>query len=90
MDIPLRYCLIYNGSRSSVIDHILPNLSDSERIFPLHLQNVPKGNFDYGVFLVNKNIVQLRHHFALTTPNVDATLPNLQSLIENKLIAIKS
>ena len=89
MDIPLRYCIVYNGSLSSVIDHILPNLEDSKRVFPLYLQNASKRKFLYGVSLINENIIHLRHYFSLTTTNVDAILPNLHSLIESKVIAIK-
>uniref|UniRef100_A0AAR2INJ7 C2 domain-containing protein n=1 Tax=Pygocentrus nattereri TaxID=42514 RepID=A0AAR2INJ7_PYGNA len=68
LHIPLRYPLIQKGSRSSVRDTITDKLSEKEREFPLY----PRGerfHFEYGVYLLNKNIAQVReqpqpHYFS--------------------------
>uniref|UniRef100_A0A4W5NJR1 UV radiation resistance associated gene n=1 Tax=Hucho hucho TaxID=62062 RepID=A0A4W5NJR1_9TELE len=59
LQIPLRYPVIHKGSRSSIKDTITDKLSEKEREFPLY----PRGErfqFEYGVYLINKNIAQVR------------------------------
>ncbi|XP_031428054.1 UV radiation resistance-associated gene protein isoform X2 [Clupea harengus] len=59
LQIPLRYPLIHKGSRSSIRDTITDKLTEKEREFPLY----PRGErfqFEYGVYLLNKNIAQVR------------------------------
>ncbi|XP_066514833.1 UV radiation resistance-associated gene protein-like [Hoplias malabaricus] len=59
LQIPLRYPIIHRGSRSVVRDTITDKLSEKEREFPLY----PRGerfHFEYGVYLLNKNIAQVR------------------------------
>ena len=86
LDVTLRYQIIYFGSRSSIVDHLNDKLSDNDRIFPLHTKgSKDKMHFKYGVFLLNKNIAQLRHYFGLQTTDLSATLPNLYSLIKERL-----
>lgn len=87
LDVPLRYCLIYNGSHSSIIDHIDPSLDRAQRVFPLYCQTGSKDKriaFYYAVYLINKNISQLRHYMSLKTNDPRATLPNLFSLVEER------
>ncbi|KAL2094358.1 hypothetical protein ACEWY4_009077 [Coilia grayii] len=58
LQIPLRYPLIHKGSRSSIRDTITDKLTEKEREFPLY----PRGErfqFEYGVYLLNKNIAQM-------------------------------
>ncbi|KAK2879828.1 UV radiation resistance-associated gene protein isoform X2 [Channa argus] len=85
LQIPLRYPVIHKGSRSSIKDTITDRLSEKEREFPLY----PRGerfHFEYGVYLLNKNIAQLRYQHGLTTPDLQQTLPNLKNFLEHGLL----
>ncbi|KZC04061.1 PREDICTED: UV radiation resistance associated protein [Dufourea novaeangliae] len=81
LNIPTRYPIIHYGSRSKVIDHIKENLPDNERQFPLFARSKDKLQFRYAVYLLNKNIAQLRWYCGLPTTDLRATLPNLATLI---------
>lgn len=85
LNIPLRYPIQHFGSRSTITDHITDKISSKEREFPLYAKSKTQMHFKYGVYLLNKNIAQLRHYFNLSTQDLRATLPNLHSLIEFKL-----
>ncbi|KTF71040.1 hypothetical protein cypCar_00032113, partial [Cyprinus carpio] len=53
--------------------------------FPLY----PRGErfqFEYGVYLLNKNIAQLRYQHGLSTPDLRQTLPNLKHFLEHGLL----
>ncbi|XP_062870312.1 UV radiation resistance-associated gene protein isoform X2 [Trichomycterus rosablanca] len=85
LQIPLRYPVVHRGSRSTVRDTITDKLSEKEREFPLY----PRGErfqFEYGVYLLNKNIAQLRYQHSLTTPDLRQTLPNLKNFLEHGLL----
>uniref|UniRef100_A0A8B9K662 UV radiation resistance associated gene n=1 Tax=Astyanax mexicanus TaxID=7994 RepID=A0A8B9K662_ASTMX len=85
LQIPLRYPLVHRGSRSTVRDTITDKLSEKEREFPLY----PRGerfHFEYGVYLLNKNIAQLRYQHGLSTPDLRQTLPNLKNFLEHGLM----
>uniref|UniRef100_A0AAY4AM45 C2 domain-containing protein n=1 Tax=Denticeps clupeoides TaxID=299321 RepID=A0AAY4AM45_9TELE len=100
LQIPLRYPVIHKGSRSSIKDTITDKLTEKEREFPLY----PRGErfqFDYGVYLLNKNIAQdfnphaflsvcfcpqLRYQHGLSTPDLRQTLPNLKNFLEHGLL----
>ncbi|XP_061754130.1 UV radiation resistance-associated gene protein isoform X3 [Nerophis ophidion] len=85
LHIPLRYPVIHKGSRSSIKDTITDRLTEKEREFPLY----PRGerfHFEYGVYLLNKNIAQLRYQHGLTTPDLQQTLPNLKNFLEHGLL----
>ncbi|KAK7925411.1 hypothetical protein WMY93_007721 [Mugilogobius chulae] len=85
LQIPLRYPVIHKGSRSSIKDTITDRLTEKEREFPLY----PRGerfHFEYGVYLLNKNIAQLRYQHGLTTPDLQQTLPNLKTFLEHGLM----
>ncbi|XP_069046081.1 UV radiation resistance-associated gene protein isoform X1 [Lepisosteus oculatus] len=85
LQIPLRYPVIHKGSRSSIKDTITDKLSEKEREFPLY----PRGErfqFEYGVYLLNKNIAQLRYQHGLSTPDLRQTLPNLKNFLEHGLM----
>ena len=84
LNIPTRYPIIHYGSRSKVIDHITDNLPDNERQFPLFARSKDKLQFRYAVYLLNKNIAQLRWYCGLPTTDLRATLPNLATLINIK------
>ncbi|XP_033214847.1 UV radiation resistance-associated gene protein isoform X3 [Belonocnema kinseyi] len=81
LNIPLRYPIVHYGSRSKIIDHITESLPDSDRQFPLFARSKDKLHFHYAVYLLNKNIAQLRWYCGLPTVDLRATLPNLSSLI---------
>ncbi|GIY67317.1 UV radiation resistance-associated protein [Caerostris darwini] len=89
LNVPLRYPINFYGSNSSIIDHISSSLPDKTREFQLYVKNKERRCFEYGVFLLNKNIAQLRIHCRLSTRDLSATLPNLSSLIELKLSSVR-
>ena len=41
--------------------------------------------FNYGVFLLNRNIAQLRHHCGMKTEELKDTLTNLKGLLVGRL-----
>ncbi|XP_069105067.1 UV radiation resistance-associated protein-like [Argopecten irradians] len=85
LDIPLRYPMIHNGSRSLIRDHIHTKLLEKDREFPLFAKGKEKFQFNYGVFLLNKNISQLRYYCGLGTTDLRQTLNNIKSLLELRL-----
>lgn len=52
--------------------------------FPLYSKGKDKLQFNYGVYLLNKNIAQLRWYCNLTTSDLRTTLPNLLALLNLK------
>jgi len=58
LGVPLCYPVIWRGSRSVVKDGI--SMMKGPRAFPLYGKGVDQYRFDYGVFLLNKNIEQVR------------------------------
>ncbi|XP_014286983.1 UV radiation resistance-associated protein [Halyomorpha halys] len=84
LDVPTRYPICHFGSRSKIIDHITDSIPDKEREFPLYSRGKEKHSFNYGVYLLNKNIAQLRWYCGLTTSDLRHTLPNLQGLMNLK------
>ena len=53
--IPLRFRLIYRGSRSVICDDVTASSQ-----FPLYFKNMEERRFELGVILLNKNIEQVR------------------------------
>ncbi|XP_078514657.1 UV radiation resistance-associated gene protein isoform X2 [Lissotriton helveticus] len=86
LQVPLRYPIIHKGSRSAIKDNINDKLMEKEREFPLYPKGGEKLQFDYGVFLLNKNIAQLRYQHGLGTPDLRQTLPNLKNFMEHGLM----
>lgn len=84
LNIPTRYPIIHYGSCSKVIDHITENLPDNDRQFPLFAKGKDRLQFHYAVYLLNKNIAQLRWYCGLPTIDLRATLPNLAFLLKIK------
>uniref|UniRef100_A0A671VPX2 UV radiation resistance associated gene n=1 Tax=Sparus aurata TaxID=8175 RepID=A0A671VPX2_SPAAU len=85
LQVPLRYPVIHKGSRSSIKDTITDRLTEKEREFPLYSRG-ERFHFEYGVYLLNKNIAQLRYQHGLTTPDLQQTLPNLKNFLEHGLL----
>ncbi|NP_001090158.1 UV radiation resistance associated L homeolog [Xenopus laevis] len=86
LQIPLRYPILHKGSRSAIKDNINDKLTEKEREFPLYPKGGEKLQFEYGVYLLNKNIAQLRYQYALGTPDLRQTLPNLKTFLEHGLM----
>lgn len=84
LHVPLRYPICHLGSRSKVIDHIIDKIPDKDREFPLFSRGKDKLQFHYGVYLLNKNIAQLRWYCGIATTDLRATLPNLMALLNLK------
>uniref|UniRef100_A0A8C3TPR0 UV radiation resistance associated n=1 Tax=Catharus ustulatus TaxID=91951 RepID=A0A8C3TPR0_CATUS len=82
LQVPLRYPIIHKGSRSTIKDNINDKLTEKEREFPLYAKGGEKLQFEYGVYLLNKNIAQLRYQYGLSTPDLRQTLPNLKNFME--------
>uniref|UniRef100_A0A8D0FKY2 UV radiation resistance associated n=1 Tax=Strix occidentalis caurina TaxID=311401 RepID=A0A8D0FKY2_STROC len=75
LQVPLRYPIIHKGSRSTIKDNINDKLTEKEREFPLYPKGGEKLQFEYGVYLLNKNIAQYdmsvhldRHHTSSAIP----------------------
>ncbi|KAJ8276582.1 hypothetical protein COCON_G00083340 [Conger conger] len=85
LHIPLRYPVIHKGSRSSIKDTIMDKLNEKDREFPLYARG-ERYQFEYGVYLLNKNIAQLRYQHGLSTPFLQQTLPNLKNFLEHGLL----
>ncbi|XP_067841745.1 UV radiation resistance-associated gene protein [Heptranchias perlo] len=86
LQVPLRYPIIQKGSRSTIRDNITHKLSEKEREFPLYPRGGERFQFEYGVYLLNKNIAQLRYQHGLSTPDLRQTLPNLKNFMEQGLM----
>ncbi|KAJ3135217.1 hypothetical protein HK100_002944 [Physocladia obscura] len=85
LDVPLRYPMKPMSSRAMILDKISQSSSMME--FPLFIKGSEKQKFEYGVFLLNKNIEQLMNHVGLTAKNLRLILPNLKSVMD---VLIKS
>lgn len=83
LGVPLPYPITCCGSRSYITDDI-SIIQDSVRDFPLYL---PRGGsaaqfrFDYGWFILNKNIETLCAAQGLKVMDIRHTLPNLKYLL---------
>ncbi|XP_066598188.1 UV radiation resistance-associated gene protein isoform X2 [Prorops nasuta] len=84
LNVPTRYPIIHYGSRSKIVDHLVENISDSDRQFPLFARSKDKLHFRYAVYLLNKNIAQIRWYCGLPTTDLRPTLSNLTGLINLK------
>ncbi|OTB05168.1 hypothetical protein M426DRAFT_320223 [Hypoxylon sp. CI-4A] len=82
LSVPLPYTVTPFGSRSSVRDDI-SLLPDSQREFPLFLRGgaTAQYRFDYGWFLLNKDIEALCVAAGLKVVDIRHTLPNLKYLL---------
>ncbi|GAA6011313.1 hypothetical protein JCM11491_006793 [Sporobolomyces phaffii] len=79
LSVPLCYPILWRASRSVVKDEI--SMMKGPRAFPLYGKGVDQYRFDYGVFLLNKNIEQLMYSQNLTVLDLRNTLPNLKTLV---------
>lgn len=78
LSTPLPYPIEPVGSASFISDPVSMGLS--QRRFPIHPTGVPY-KFDYGVFLLNKDIEFLMNTSGLRVMDIRHTLPNLKYLL---------
>ncbi|CEP13861.1 hypothetical protein [Parasitella parasitica] len=80
LEIPLRYPTTPMSSRSTITD--LVSLISGSREFPLYAKGVDRYRFEFGVFLLNKNIEQLMNAYGLIVIDLRHTLPNIHYFIQ--------
>ncbi|CAG8952921.1 hypothetical protein HYFRA_00007635 [Hymenoscyphus fraxineus] len=80
LGVPLPYPITHLGSRSLINDHI-SILQDNQRTFPLYNKGTLRFRFEYGVFLLNKDIECLAESQGLKVLDIRQTLPNLKYLL---------
>ena len=80
LSVPLPYPLSAFGSKSLIQD-LISILQDNQRTFPLFMKGTVRFRFDYGVFLLNKNIECLAESQGLKVIDIRQTLPNLKYLL---------
>ena len=80
LDVPLRFPIRLGGSNSSIGD---PSAAAAVggNVFPLYLKGADATRAEYGLFVMQKNLVQLRWACGLPSNNYKATLKNLYELI---------
>ncbi|RUS20798.1 UV radiation resistance protein and autophagy-related subunit 14-domain-containing protein [Endogone sp. FLAS-F59071] len=83
LGLPLRYPMRPMGSRAKVTDPV--SVVQGSRDFPLYSKGVDRYRFEYGVFLLNKNIEQLMNAYGLIVMDLRHTLANLRYLIQTVL-----
>lgn len=82
LSVPLPYSLHPFGSRSSIRDDIAAS-PDAQREYPLYLRGgaAAQTRFDYGWFLLNRDIEVLCAFHGLKVVDLRHTLPNLKYLL---------
>ncbi|POS87758.1 hypothetical protein EPUL_001074 [Erysiphe pulchra] len=80
LSIPLPYPISPYGSRA-IIQDFISIIQDKQRTFPLYMKGAIRFRFDYGVFLLNKNIEWLAKRQGLKIIDIRQTLPNLKYLL---------
>ncbi|RCH83597.1 hypothetical protein CU098_000137, partial [Rhizopus stolonifer] len=80
LEIPLRYPTKPMGSRATIKDLI--SLISGYREFPLYTKGVDQYRYEFGVFLLNKNIEQLMNAYGLIVMDLRHTLPNIHYFIQ--------
>lgn len=79
LSIPLIYPVKMESSTSYIQDPIA--VMSGSRTFPLYMRNSVPYRFEYGVFLLNKNIESLMSRHSLKALDIRHTLPNLKYLL---------
>lgn len=78
LGVPLRYPMKPMQTRSTIEDPI-SNVGK----YPLYSKNQDPTQFEYAVFLLNKNLEQLIHSEGLEIDSLRPTLPNLKLLLDS-------
>lgn len=83
LHVPLRYPITPYGSQATITDTTSLQLRETEREFPLFSRGKEreKLHFNYGVFLLNKNIAQMRCYCGILTQDLRPTSSNLSFLV---------
>ena len=89
LDTPLRYPVKLMGSHCSIVDHVKvldENKATVSREFPLYLRSAKTSNsewdrFVYGIYLLNKNLSQLRWQCGIPTNDLRPLLRNVAELM---------
>ncbi|ORX92436.1 UV radiation resistance protein and autophagy-related subunit 14-domain-containing protein [Clohesyomyces aquaticus] len=83
LSVVLPYPVTPNGSASTIEDPLAMNTSRANnlRTYPLFMKGVVRYRFEYGVFLLNKDIEILSNSLGLRPIDVRHTLPNLKYLL---------
>ncbi|KAF1983200.1 hypothetical protein K402DRAFT_423985 [Aulographum hederae CBS 113979] len=79
LSLPLPYPIQPNSSTSVIQDPI--SMTTGHRNYPLFMKNTVRYRFEYGVFLLNKDIEVLANSLGLRTLDIRQTLPNLKYLL---------
>lgn len=83
LSVMLPYPVSLHGSTSTIDDPLAISQSQQnhQRTYPLYMKNVVRYRFEYGVFLLNKNIEILSNSLGLRPLDIRHTLPNLKYLL---------
>ncbi|KAH7092365.1 UV radiation resistance protein and autophagy-related subunit 14-domain-containing protein [Paraphoma chrysanthemicola] len=83
LSVSLPYPINLHGSASTIEDPLAIGHStkNNPRIYPLYMKGVVRYRFEYGVFLLNKNIEILSNALGLRPIDIRQTLPNLKYLL---------
>ncbi|MCJ1478826.1 hypothetical protein MMC13_007510 [Lambiella insularis] len=79
LNFAMPYPIGPRASTSSISDHITGNLE--KRLFPLYQTGVPRADFEYGVFLLNQNLVALMEAHKVRVVDPRTTLANLKNFL---------
>lgn len=79
----LPYPISPHGSTSTIEDPLAmsDNKTNNPRTYPLYMKGVVRYRFEYGVFLLNKNIEILSNALGIRPLDIRQTLPNLKYLL---------
>ncbi|KAF1972589.1 hypothetical protein BU23DRAFT_467614 [Bimuria novae-zelandiae CBS 107.79] len=82
-DMLLPYSIKVSGSTSTIDDPLAMSTTNqpTPRTYPLFMKGVVRYRFEYGVFLLNKNIEILSNHIGIKPLDIRHTLPNLKYLL---------
>jgi hypothetical protein len=83
LSVDLPYPMVVTGSTSTITDPLAihSTAQNNPRIYPLFTKGVVRYRFEYGVFLVNKNIEILSNSLGIRPVDFRHTLPNLKYLL---------
>ncbi|CDH57105.1 uv radiation resistance protein [Lichtheimia corymbifera JMRC:FSU:9682] len=88
LSIPLRYPITPMSSRATIKDPV--SSINGPTTFPLYAKGVDRYRFEFGVFLLNKNIEQLMNAYGLIVMDLRHTLPNIHYFIQAILTTSES
>ncbi|UPX17587.1 uncharacterized protein EKO05_0007931 [Ascochyta rabiei] len=83
LSVVLPYPISPHGSTSTIEDPLAMghNNANNPRTYPLYMKGVVRYRFEYGVFLLNKDIEILSNALGIRPLDIRQTLPNLKYLL---------